>query len=156
MKKTNAIRELDKERIPYKIIEYEVDENDVSAIAVSIRTGQDITNIFKTLVLLDEKKEMVIACIPGADNIDLKKLAKLVNTKKVEMIPMKDLFAMTGYVRGGCSPIGIKRKHRTYMHKSALSRDKILLSGGLKGIQVEINPKDLINYLNIIIGDIVV
>jgi Cys-tRNA(Pro)/Cys-tRNA(Cys) deacylase len=156
MKKTNAIRELDKEKIPYRIIEYEVDENDVSAIAVSIKLGQDITNIFKTLVLLDEKKEMVIACIPGADNIDLKKLAKLANTKKIEMIPMKDLFPMTGYVRGGCSPIGIKRKHRTYMHKSAISKDKILLSGGLKGIQIEIDPQNLINYLNITIGDIVV
>lgn len=109
MKKTNAMRELDKNKIKYDFVEYEVDENDLSAISVSIKTGQDITKIFKTLILLNEKREMLVACIPGSDNIDLKKLAKLSGDKKVEMLEMKELFNMTGYIRGGCSPVGIKK-----------------------------------------------
>ena len=95
MKKTNAMRELDKNKIKYEFKEYEVDENDLSAIAVSLKTGEDITKIFKTLVLLNEKKEMIVACIPGADTIDLKKLAKIAGAKKVEMLELKELFNMT-------------------------------------------------------------
>lgn len=117
MKKTNAMRELDKNKIKYEFKEYEVDENDLSAIAVSLKTGEDITKIFKTLVLLNEKKEMIVACIPGADTIDLKKLAKIAGAKKVEMLELKELFNMTGYIRGGCSPIGIK-KETSKLHPS--------------------------------------
>lgn len=156
MKKTNAMRELDKKKIKYNFLEYEVDENDLGAIAVSIKTGQDITKIFKTLVLLNEKREMLVACIPGADNIDLKKLAKVANCKKVEMLELKELFNMTGYIRGGCSPIGIKKRHQTFIHKSALNKDEIMISAGVRGVQIILNPNDLINYLNMIVGDITV
>lgn len=156
MKKTNAMRELDKNKIKYEYIEYEVDENDLSAISVSIKTGQDITKIFKTLILLNEKREMLVACIPGSDNIDLKKLAKLSGDKKVEMLEMKELFNMTGYIRGGCSPVGIKKKHKTFIHQSVLTKDMIYVSGGMRGIQIIISPNDLINYLNITVGDIIV
>lgn len=155
LKKTNAMRELDKNNIKYEYKEYEVDENDLSAIAVSIKTGQDITKIFKTLVLMSDKNEMLVVCIPGADNIDLKKLAKVANVKKVEMLEMKNLLAMTGYIRGGCSPLGIKKKHRTFIHSSALTKDKIMISAGMRGAQIILKPEDLIKYLKIEVADLV-
>ena len=156
MKKTNAMRELDKNKIKYNFIEYGVDENDLGAVAVAMKTGQDITKIFKTLVLLNEKREMLVACIPGSDTIDLKKLAKIAGDKKVEMLELKELFNMTGYIRGGCSPIGIKKKHKTYIHESALAKDTIFVSGGARGIQIEIDPNILIKQLNITVGDIII
>ncbi len=156
MKKTNAMRELDKNKIKYDTKEYEVDENDLGAIAVSLKTGQDITKIFKTLVLLTEKREMLVACIPGADTIDLKKLAKVAGCKKVEMLELKELFNMTGYVRGGCSPIGIKKRHQAFIHQSALSKEEIMISGGMRGVQIIIKSEDLIKHLNMIVGDITV
>ena len=156
MKKTNAMRELDKQKIKYDFKEYEVDENDLSAIAVSIKTGEDITKIFKTLVLLTEKKEMLVACIPGADSVDLKKLAKVAGAKKVEMLELKELFNMTGYIRGGCSPIGIKKRHQTFIHESALNKDFIMISAGVRGMQIIIDPRELIKYLNMTVGDIIV
>ena len=156
MKKTNAMRELDKKKIKYDYKEYEVDENDLSAIAVSLKTGEDITKIFKTLVLLTEKKEMLVACIPGADTIDLKKLAKVAGVKKVEMLELKELFNMTGYIRGGCSPIGIKKRHQSFIHQSAKTKDYIMISAGVRGLQIIINPNDLIEYLNMQVGDIIV
>lgn len=156
MKKTNAMRELDKKKIKYDYKEYEVDENDLSAIAVSLKTGEDITKIFKTLVLLTEKKEMLVACIPGADTIDLKKLAKVAGVKKVEMLELKELFNMTGYIRGGCSPIGIKKRHQSFIHQSAKTKDYIMISAGVRGLQIIINSNDLIEYLNMQVGDIIV
>lgn len=155
MKKTNAIRELEQNKIEHIIREYEVDENNLDALSVAIKTNEDVTRVFKTLVLLNEKKEMIIACIPGIEKIDLKKLAKLSESKKVEMLPMKDLFSYTGYIRGGCSPIGIKKKHKIFIHESVYNNEKILISGGLRGLQIEINPKLLIDYLQIVVGDIV-
>lgn len=156
MKKTNAMRELDKNKIRYDVKEYEVDENDLGAIAVSLKTGQDITKIFKTLVLLNDKNEMLVACIPGADNIDLKKFAKAAGSKKVEMLELKNLLAMTGYVRGGCSPIGIKKRHRTFIHESALTKDEIMISAGVRGMQIILSPKDLIDYVQMEVADIIV
>ena len=156
MKKTNAMRELDKSKIEYSYKEYEVDENDLGAISVSIKTGQDITKIFKTLVLLTDKNDMIVACIPGADNIDLKKLAKVAGAKKVEMLEMKKLLPMTGYIRGGCSPIGIKKRHRTFIHESALTKDEIMISAGIRGLQIVIKPEDLIKHVDMEVADIIV
>lgn len=155
MKKTNAIRELEANKIEHIVREYEVDENNLDALSVAIKTNEDVTRVFKTLVLLNEKKEMLIACVPGIEKIDLKKLAKLSGNKKVEMLPMKDLFSMTGYLRGGCSPVGIKKKHSTFIHESVFDNKKILISGGLRGIQIEIDPKLLVDYLKMRVGDIV-
>lgn len=98
---------------------------------------------------------MLVACIPGIEKIDLKKLAKLSGNKKVEMLAMKDLFVMTGYIRGGCSPIGIKKKHKSFIHSSALENKKIIVSAGLRGMQIEVKPDTLINYLKMTVGDIV-
>lgn len=156
MKKTNAMRELDKAKIQYQYYEYEVDENHLGAIDVALKTGQDITRIFKTLVLVNEKKEMIVACIPGSDTIDLKKLAKVSSSKKVEMIEMKQLLPMTSYIRGGCSPIGIKKKHRTFLHSSARNKESIIVSGGMRGLQIELATEDLIAYVGMEVEDIIV
>ena len=155
MKKTNAIRELETHKIEHIVREYEVDEDHLDALSVAIKTNEDITRIFKTLVLLNEKKEMIVACIPGLEKLDLKKLAKISGSKKVEMLPMKDLFSMTGYLRGGCSPIGIKKKHTAFIHNSATDNKTILISGGLRGLQIEISPQKLIDYLNLKVADII-
>lgn len=155
MKKTNAMRELDKAKIPYQYHEYEVDEDHLGALDVAFKMGQDSTKIFKTLVLWNEKKEIVVACIPGNGKIDLKKIAKLAQSKKVEMIEMKQLFPMTGYIRGGCSPIGMKKKYRMFLHQSALTKKSILISAGIRGLQLELDPRDLLSYLKMEIGDIV-
>ncbi|MDR1831497.1 MAG: Cys-tRNA(Pro) deacylase [Fusobacteriaceae bacterium] len=155
MKKTNALRELDRAKIPYGTREYAVDENDLSATSVALKTGEDLARVFKTLVLTDEKREMLVACIPGADSVDLKKLAKAAGVKRVEMLPLKDLFPMTGYLRGGCSPVGITKRHRTFLHESALRHEKILVSAGLRGLQAELSPKDLAAHLQAVCADIV-
>ncbi|WP_426711431.1 Cys-tRNA(Pro) deacylase [Cetobacterium sp. SF1] len=155
-KKTNAIRELDLAHINYELFSYPVDENDLSAINVAIKTGIDIVHIYKTLALLNEKKELIIACISGSDEIDLKKLAKISNSKKVELLPLNDLTKFTGYIRGGCSPIGIKKKHQTFIDMNVLNRNYILISAGIRGLQIKINPTDLIKYLNMNIEDIIV
>lgn len=155
MKKTNAIRELEIHKIEHSTKEYEVDENNLDAVSVALKVGEDITRVFKTLVLLNDKKEMVVACIPGMEKLDLKKLAKLSGNKKLEMLPMKDLLAYTGYVRGGCSPIGIKKKHTAFIHESALENKTIFVSGGMRGIQIEIEPQKLIDYLKLMVGDII-
>lgn len=99
---------------------------------------------------------MIVACIPGADSIDLKKLAKLAGVKKVEMLELKELFNMTGYIRGGCSPIGIKKRHQSFIHQSAMSKEQIMISAGMRGLQIIIDPKDLVEYLNMTVGDIIV
>ena len=155
MKKTNAIRELEINKIEHIVREYEVDEEHLDAVSVALKTNEDITRVFKTLVLLNEKREMVVACIPGMEKLDLKKLAKLSGHKKLEMLAMKDLFSMTGYVRGGCSPIGIKKRHSIFIHKTALDNKTILISGGLRGLQIEIEPQKLIDYLKMVVGDII-
>lgn len=155
MKKTNAIRELEANKIEHIVREYEVDEDNLDALSVALKTNEDVTRVFKTLVLLNEKKELLVACVPGIEKIDLKKLAKVSGSKKVEMLPLKDLQATTGYVRGGCSPIAIKKRHTTYIHKSVFDNDKILVSGGLRGLQIEIEPKKLVDYLKMVVEDII-
>lgn len=156
MKKTNAIRELEKSKINFSIKEYEVDENDLSAISVSLKTGIYIDKIFKTLVLFNEKKELIVACIHGDAELDLKKLAKLSSSKKVEMLGVKDLLSNTGYIRGGCSPIAIKKKHMSFINESCLKHQTIFISAGCRGVQIEISPNDLIKYLEMKVENIIV
>lgn len=148
MKKTNAARILDKYKIDYKILEYRVDEDDLSALHVANDTGIDIKKIFKTLVCVDEKNQYLVACIPGDDELDLKALAKVAGCKKCTMIPMKDVLKITGYMRGGCSPFGMKKTYPTFLDESALSQEKILVSAGLRGKQLELVPKYIIEILN--------
>lgn len=143
MKKTNAARILDKHKIPYKILEYRVDEEDLSALHVAKDTGTDIKRIFKTLVCVDEKNNPLVACIAGDDELDLKALAKLAGVKKCTMIAMKDLLKLTGYIRGGCSPFGMKKVYPTFFDESALSQENILVSAGVRGKQLQIEAKVL-------------
>ena len=154
MKKTNAARILDKSKIKYSIVDYEVDENDLSALSVGIKLGQDIRKVFKTLVLMGDKTGVIVACVPGDGELDLKALASLSGNKKVAMINMKDLQKLTGYIRGGCSPLGMKKSYPTYIDRSALNFDNIFVSAGVRGQQFELSPEDLITVTDMKVGDL--
>ncbi len=154
IEKTNAARLLDRAKIPYKLIPYEFDENDLAAQHVADSLGQDIARVFKTLVLHGDRNGYLVCVIPGNCEVDLKALAKLSGNKKVEMIPMKDLLGVTGYIRGGCSPIGMKKAFPTYFHATALEFESIYVSAGVRGLQVEIAPADLISYVRAEVGEV--
>jgi len=145
LKKTNAMRILDSKKIKYAIKEYEVNEDDLGAVAVAAKTGIDIDRIYKTLVLKGDKKGYIVACIPGGSELDLKALAKVSGNKRVEMIAVKDLEKLTGYIRGGCSPLGMKKLLPTYIDEPAKEYDTIVVSGGKRGLQIEVSPYDLAN-----------
>ena len=146
--KTNAARLLDKAGISYKLIPYEFDENDLAAQHVADSLGQDIARVFKTLVLHGDKTGYIVCVVPGNGEVDLKALAKTSGNKKVEMIAMKDLLSVTGYIRGGCSPIGMKKRFPTFFHTTALSFETIYVSAGIRGLQIEIAPRELIDFVN--------
>ena len=152
--KTNVARLLDKAGIKYNLIPYEFDENDLAAQHVADSLGQDIAKVFKTLVLRGDKSGHIVCVIPGDKEVDLKALAKVSGNKKVEMIAMKDLLAVTGYIRGGCSPIGMKKRFPTYFHTSANEHEIIYVSAGVRGLQIEINPMDLISYVDAVVADV--
>jgi Cys-tRNA(Pro)/Cys-tRNA(Cys) deacylase len=154
IEKTNAARLLDKAGLQYNLIPYEVDENDLAAQHVADSLGQDISKVFKTLVLHGDKTGHIVAVIPGNMEVDLKALAKVSGNKKVEMIAMKDLLQVTGYIRGGCSPVGMKKRFPTYFHTTALDQDVIYVSAGVRGLQIEISPQDLINFVEAKIADV--
>ena len=146
--KTNAARLLDKAGIQYRLIPYEFDENDLAAQHVADSLGQDIARVFKTLVVHGDKTGYIVCVIPGNGEVDLKALAKTSGNKKVEMIAMKDLLAVTGYIRGGCSPVGMKKPFPTYFHSTALDYETIYVSAGVRGLQLEISPADLISFVH--------
>lgn len=152
--KTNAARLLDKAGIAYNLIPYEFDENDLAAQHVADSLGQDIACVFKTLVLNGDKTKHIVCVVPGNTEVDLKALAKVSGNKKVEMIPMKDLLQVTGYIRGGCSPIGMKKPFPTFFHSTALQFDKIYVSAGVRGLQLEIAPSDLISYVKATVAEV--
>ena len=145
--KTNAARLLDKVGISYKLIPYEFDENDLAAQHVADSLEQPIERVFKTLVLHGDKTGHIVCVIPGNGEVDLKALAKVSGNKKVEMIAMKDLLAVTGYIRGGCSPIGMKKRFPNYFHSTALDFETIYISAGVRGLQLEISPAALIDFV---------
>lgn len=142
--KTNAARILDRLGISYEIHTYDVDLNDLGAIHAAQAVGCDVKMVFKTLVARGDKTGIIMACIPGDASLDLKKLAAISGNKKAEMIHMKDLFALTGYVRGGCSPLGAKKNYPVFIDESALSLPQISISAGKRGEQLWVNPNDLI------------
>lgn len=146
MIKTNVMRLLDAAKIPYESKEYEVDEQDLSGSHAADMMGADHDTIFKTLVLKGEKTGYLVCCIPVDEELDLKKVAKAAHDKKVEMIPMKDLLPLTGYIRGGCSPIGMKKKFPLYIEETAVLFDKIAVSAGQRGVQILLSPGDLCAY----------
>ena len=154
IEKTNAARLLDKAGIAYKLIPYEYDENDLAVQHVADSLGQDIARVFKTLVLHGDKTGHIVCVIPGDGEVDLKALAKVSGNKKVEMIAMKELLSVTGYIRGGCSPIGMKKRFPTYFHSTANSFETIYVSAGVRGLQIEISPADLISFVGGEIDDV--
>ena len=154
LEKTNAARLLDKAGISYRLIPYEFDENDLAAQHVAESLGQPIEQVFKTLVLHGDKTGHIVCVVPGNAEVDLKALAKASSNKKVEMIAMKDLLAVTGYIRGGCSPIGLKKRFPTWFHSSALDFDTIYVSAGVRGLQLEISPSDLISFVGASVADV--
>lgn len=155
MKKTNVMRLLDSEKISYTTMEYEVDENDLSGVHVAAQLGQPVEQVFKTLVLKGDKTGYLVCCIPVAEELDLRKVAKAVGDKKVEMIPMKDLLLITGYIRGGCSPMGMKKKLPTFIDETCELFDIIAVSAGIRGAQVLLAPGDLIKYAEAKTADLV-
>jgi len=144
LKKTNATRILDKLKIDYQIIEYQVDMSDLSAEHVSRDIGIPLGQIFKTLVAQGDKTGEMVACVPGDKELNLKKFASVSGNKKVNLIPVKDINKKTGYIRGGVSPIGLKHPYALYIDLSALNYQFILISAGLRGLQIKIDPETLI------------
>lgn len=153
--KTNVARLLDKAKVPYQLVPYEVDENDLSAIHVAEQLGENVEQVFKTLILHGDKSGYFVCVIPGADEVDLKKAAKVSGNKKCEMIPVKELLPFTGYIRGGCSPIGMKKHFPTYIHFSAEQFDNIYISAGQRGLQVLLAPADLVRETKASFADLV-
>lgn len=141
--KTNVARLLDKAKIAYELIPYEVDESDLSAIHVAAELHEDIDRVFKTIVLEGDKTGFFVCVLPGEHEINLKVAAKVSGNKKCETLPLKLLLSTTGYIRGGCSPIGMKRHFPTYIHETAKDYDYIYVSAGQRGLQIKIDPKGL-------------
>lgn len=152
--KTNVIRLLEAAGIAHWTKEYEVDENDLSGEHAAKMLGMDPEICFKTLVARNDKNELLVFCIPVLEELDLKKAAKVSGSKKVEMIHMKELLGLTGYIRGGCSPIGMKKQFPTWIDETAILFDEIGVSGGKRGFQVMLNPEDLIRYVNMTAVDL--
>ncbi|MCQ2111497.1 MAG: Cys-tRNA(Pro) deacylase [Bacteroidaceae bacterium] len=144
--KTNAARLLDAAGIAYELIPYQVDEEHLDAGHVAAQLGEDIEQVFKTLVLRGDKNGFFVCVIPGNFEVDLKLAARLSGNKSAEMIHVKELLPTTGYIRGGCTPIGMKKKFPTFIHESCLLYDYIYISAGQRGLQIKINPQDLLDY----------
>lgn len=141
--KTNVARLLDKANIKYELIPYEVDENDLSAVHVAAELHEDIERVFKTIVLEGDKTGFFVCVLPGEHEINLKLAAKISGNKKCETLPLKMLLSTTGYIRGGCSPIGMKKQFPTFIHETAKDYDYIYVSAGQRGLQIKVNPLEL-------------
>ena len=146
--KTNAMRRLDSAKISYEIKTYTVDENDLSGIHIADQIGIPYGQCFKTLVATGDKTGPLVFCIPAHEEIDLKKAASVTGNKRIEMIHVKDLLALTGYIRGGVSPIGMKKKFPTYIDESCLGYEKITVSSGTRGAQLLLAVKDLLPFVD--------
>lgn len=155
IQKTNAARLLDRAKIKYRLVPYEVDENNLAADHVAESLGEDINRVFKTLVLKGERTGHFVCVVPGNCEVDLKKAARAAGDKKADLIPMKELLPLTGYIRGGCSPVGMKKPFPTFFHSTATDFPVIYVSAGQRGLQFEIAPADLIGYVGAEVTDLV-
>lgn len=155
MAKTNAIRILEVSSISYDTVNYKVDENDLSGVTVADKIGVNPEIVFKTLVAKGDKNGINIFCIPVAAELNLKKAASASDNKKIEMIRVKDLFPITGYIRGGCSPIGMKRNFPTYIEETVQLFDKIYVSAGIRGTQIFLIAKELQRITNAVLADLI-
>lgn len=154
IEKTNAMRILSSSHIEYKVHEYD-EEKAISAIDVAKFLNEDVSRVFKTLVTTSKSKENYVFVIPGNLTLDLKKASKASDEKYVEMIPQKELLPLTGYIHGGCSPIGMKKKFKTFIDISAKELDHFFISGGKRGLQIEMNPKELSSIIDVTFIDLV-
>ncbi|MCM1137386.1 MAG: Cys-tRNA(Pro) deacylase [Duncaniella sp.] len=154
--KTNAARLLDRAKVKYELVPYNVDPDNLAAEHVAEELGEDINAVFKTLVLHGEKSGFFVCVIPGNMEVDLKKAAKAAGAKKAEMIPMKELLPLTGYIRGGCSPVGMKKPFPTFFHSTAVNFNIIYVSAGQRGLQFKIAPADLIEFCKASVADVAV
>ncbi|MCM1291861.1 MAG: Cys-tRNA(Pro) deacylase [Prevotella sp.] len=154
MQKTNAARLLDRDKISYKLVPYTVDESNLAADHIAQELNEDINRVFKTLVLHGDKSGYIVCVVPGNMEVDLKATAKVSGNKKVEMIPMKSLLQVTGYIRGGCSPIGMKKHFPTFIHSTVNNFQSVFVSAGVRGLQFEITPHDLIKVSQATTADI--
>lgn len=154
IEKTNAARLLDRAKVGYELVPYTVDENNLAAIHIAEELGENIEQVFKTLVLRGDRTGHIICVVPGNHEVDLKAAARASGNKWVEMIPMKELLPTTGYIRGGCSPIGMKKRFPTYIHSSALDFPFIYISAGVRGLQLKLAPQELINFVGAEVGEI--
>lgn len=152
--KTNAVRLLEAAKVPFLTREYSVDEEHLDAQHVADLIGEDINRVFKTLVLRGERTGLFVCVVPGNCEVDLKKAAVAAGDKKAEMIAMKELLPLTGYIRGGCSPVGMKKPFPTFFHKTALDYDFIYVSAGMRGLQLEIEPRTLIDFVGAEVKDL--
>lgn len=147
MNKTNAMRLLDSKKIKYEPFSYEDSDGKIDGISVANKMGRKVEDVYKTLVCVGDSLENYVFLIPVAENLNLKKAAKSVNEKSMSMISVNDIEKLTGYIRGGCSPIGMKKEFKTIISKEAKNKDKIIVSGGQIGTQIELNPKDLEEFV---------
>ena len=146
--KTNAMRMLDAAKIPYEVLTYAVDENDLSGVHIASQLGLPLEMVFKTLVAKGDRTGYLVFCIPVDREIDLRPAAALTENKRIEMVHVKDLLSLTGYIRGGCSPVGMKKKFPTYMDETSLLFDEIAVSAGARGHQMILCPTDLAGLIN--------
>ena len=144
MTKTNAMRQLDAAKIPYEVKTYEVDESDLSGTHIADQIGLPYEQVFKTIVTRGDKTGYLVFCIPCHKEIDLKAAAIVTGNKKIEPVAVKELLGLTGYIRGGCSPIGMKKKFPTYFDKSAENEERITLSAGVRGMQLLLRREDIV------------
>ncbi len=147
MKKTNAIRILERLNIDYQLLEFDVDENDLSAQDAAKKLGLPPDQIFKTLVARGDKSGVIVICIPGSSELDLKVLAKTSGNKKVDLVPLKEVHQLTGYIRGAVSALGIKSNYPLYLDQSAFTHSSIIVSAGTRGLQISLAPSDLVEVL---------
>lgn len=153
--KTNTARLLDRAKIKYELVPYIVDENNLAANHIAEQLNEDIRQVFKTLVLHGDRTGYFVCVIPGNDEVDLKKAAKVSGNKKADLIPMKELLPVTGYIRGGCSPIGMKKAFPTFFHLTCKDFDYIYVSAGVRGLQLKISAENLVEYVGAEIADLV-
>ena len=155
MKKTNAARLLDNHRITYEMVEYTVHEDDLSAVNVAAQLGQNVEQVFKTLVMRGNTTGVLVAVVPGDAEVNLKKVAKISGNKNTEMVHMKELLALTGYIRGACSPLAMKKRYLIFIHKTCTDFDFIFVSAGIRGMQLKLAPGDLIACTGAVVADLI-
>ena len=152
--KTNAMRQLDAAKLKYETCTYEVDENDLSGTHIAEQIGLPFECVFKTIVTKGDKTGYTVFCIPCHKEIDLKRAAAVTGNKKIEPLHVKDLLGVTGYIRGGCSPVGMKKKFPTYFDASAANIERLTVSAGVRGIQLLIATSDIIKFTNATLADV--